>query len=246
MSEFAPTGNEQVSRYFGFCCFAQVPAGTDHSGPSQAAAEQPPVVARGSRRSGRRAAGPTAQRRPRTLPEGEPAAGRELRTNRGPRRADTRVEGSGRNAADTRRTVRGHRNHSPKGGAVVRPARNRQNNAGQVQRIGQSHHDPHLILRFSLSSNEHARTSFDDETAKAVAHSTEAAFFYTSASKLAQKSLGDGPRLVRELFKMASRQSPAIVFIDEVDAIGSRRASGERNEEQEIQRTMLGKADNSS
>lgn len=73
-----------------------------------------------------------------------------------------------------------------------------------------------------------------------MAHSTEAAFFYTSASKLAQKTLGDGPRLVRELFKLAGQNSPAIVFIDEIDAIGVRRSTTEHNEEREIQRTMLG------
>lgn len=76
--------------------------------------------------------------------------------------------------------------------------------------------------------------------AKAVAHCTQAAFFYTSASKLVQKTLGDGPRIVRELFKLANQNSPSIVFIDEIDAIGNKRSDMERNEDREIQRTMLG------
>ncbi|CAN1269927.1 26S proteasome regulatory subunit 4 homolog B [Linum perenne] len=70
--------------------------------------------------------------------------------------------------------------------------------------------------------------------AKAVAHSTSATFLRVVGSELIQKYLGDGPKLVRELFRVADDLSPSIVFIDEIDAVGTKRG-GER----EIQRTML-------
>lgn len=58
-------------------------------------------------------------------------------------------------------------------------------------------------------------------------------------SELIQKYLGDGPKLVRELFKTASEHSPAIIFIDEIDAIGTKRYDSNSGGEKEIQRTML-------
>jgi 26S proteasome regulatory subunit T2 len=51
--------------------------------------------------------------------------------------------------------------------------------------------------------------------------------------------LGDGPKLVRELFRVANDMSPAIVFIDEIDAVGSKRYDSTSSGEREIQRTML-------
>ena len=59
--------------------------------------------------------------------------------------------------------------------------------------------------------------------AKAVANQTSATFLRVVGSELIQKYLGDGPKLVRELFRVADDLSPSIVFIDEVDAIGSKR-----------------------
>jgi 26S proteasome regulatory subunit T2 len=92
--------------------------------------------------------------------------------------------------------------------------------------------------------------------AKAVANQTSATFLRVVGSELIQKYLGDGPKLVRELFRVAEEHAPSIVFIDEIDAIGTKRyvtrnrsppqnvnplyryessSGGER----EIQRTML-------
>lgn len=75
--------------------------------------------------------------------------------------------------------------------------------------------------------------------AKAVANQTSATFLRIVGSELIQKYLGDGPRLCRQLFKVASENAPSIVFIDEIDAIGSKRYESSSGGEREIQRTML-------
>ena len=54
-----------------------------------------------------------------------------------------------------------------------------------------------------------------------------------------QKYLGDGPKLVRELFRVAEEHAPSIVFIDEIDAVGTKRYDSNSGGEREIQRTML-------
>ncbi|EGV91914.1 26S protease regulatory subunit 4 [Cricetulus griseus] len=59
--------------------------------------------------------------------------------------------------------------------------------------------------------------------AKAVANQTSATFLRVVGSELIQKYLGDGPKLVRELFRVAEEHAPSIVFIDEIDAIGTKR-----------------------
>lgn len=59
--------------------------------------------------------------------------------------------------------------------------------------------------------------------AKAVANQTSATFLRVVGSELIQKYLGDGPKLVRELFRVAEENAPSIVFIDEIDAIGTKR-----------------------
>ncbi|KAG6717560.1 hypothetical protein I3842_04G107100 [Carya illinoinensis] len=74
---------------------------------------------------------------------------------------------------------------------------------------------------------------------KAVANSTSATFLRVVGSELIQKYLGDGPKLVRELFRVADDLSPSIVFIDEIDAIGTKRYDAHSGGEREIQRTML-------
>merc|ERR1739841_183780 len=58
-------------------------------------------------------------------------------------------------------------------------------------------------------------------------------------SELIQKYLGDGPKLVRELLRVADDMSPAIVFLDEIDAVGTKRYDSQSGGEKEIQRTML-------
>jgi 26S proteasome regulatory subunit T2 len=75
--------------------------------------------------------------------------------------------------------------------------------------------------------------------AKAVANQTSATFLRVVGSELIQKYLGEGPKLVRELFRVADDLAPSIVFIDEVDAVGSKRYDSGSSGTREIQRTML-------
>jgi 26S proteasome regulatory subunit T2 len=75
--------------------------------------------------------------------------------------------------------------------------------------------------------------------AKAVASETSATFLRVVGSELIQKYLGEGPKLVRELFRTADEYSPSIVFIDEIDAVGLKRYDSQSGGEREIQRTML-------
>ncbi|VVT49467.1 uncharacterized protein SAPINGB_P002284 [Magnusiomyces paraingens] len=75
--------------------------------------------------------------------------------------------------------------------------------------------------------------------AKAVANQTSATFLRIVGSELIQKYLGDGPRLTRQIFQIAAEHAPSIVFIDEIDAIGTKRYESTSGGEREIQRTML-------
>lgn len=75
--------------------------------------------------------------------------------------------------------------------------------------------------------------------AKAVANRTSATFLRIVGSELIQKYLGDGPKLVREMFKVADLYAPSIIFIDEIDAIGKKRYDSTSGGQREIQRTML-------
>lgn len=75
--------------------------------------------------------------------------------------------------------------------------------------------------------------------AKAVANQTSATFLRIVGSELIQKYLGDGPRLCRQIFQIAGELAPSIIFIDEIDAIGTKRYDSTSGGEREIQRTML-------
>jgi proteasome regulatory subunit len=75
--------------------------------------------------------------------------------------------------------------------------------------------------------------------AKAVAHRTEATYIRVVGSELIQKYIGDGSKLVRELFEMARKKSPSIIFIDELDAIASRRLNDTNGADREVQRTLM-------
>jgi len=75
--------------------------------------------------------------------------------------------------------------------------------------------------------------------AKAVANETSATFLRVVGSELIQKYLGDGPKLVREMFKVAQDHAPSIIFIDEIDAVATKRYDTTSGGEKEIQRTML-------
>ena len=74
---------------------------------------------------------------------------------------------------------------------------------------------------------------------KAVANATTASFIRVVGSEFVQKYLGEGPRMVRDVFRMARENSPAIIFIDELDAIGTKRFDSEKSGDREVQRTML-------
>lgn len=75
--------------------------------------------------------------------------------------------------------------------------------------------------------------------AKAVANQTSATFLRIVGSELIKKYLGEGPKLVREIFRIAEEMAPTIIFIDEIDAIGSKRYDTSSGGEKEVQRTML-------
>ncbi len=75
--------------------------------------------------------------------------------------------------------------------------------------------------------------------AKAVAHNAKATFIRMSGSELVHKFIGEGAQLVRELFTLARERSPSIVFIDEIDAIGSMRTHDGTSGSAEVQRTLM-------
>lgn len=75
--------------------------------------------------------------------------------------------------------------------------------------------------------------------ARALANSTSATFIGLVGSELAQKYIGEGGRLVRELFDLAKQKSPTIIFIDEIDAIGSKRLDSSTSGDREVQRTLM-------
>jgi proteasome regulatory subunit len=75
--------------------------------------------------------------------------------------------------------------------------------------------------------------------AKAVANRTSATFIRVVGSELVQKYIGEGARMVRELFELAKEKAPSILFIDEIDAIAARRIEDGTSGEREVQRTMM-------
>ncbi len=75
--------------------------------------------------------------------------------------------------------------------------------------------------------------------AKAVAHETHSVFIKLIGSELVRKYIGEGARLVRELFKMAREKAPSIIFIDELDAIGAKRMDSATSGDREVQRTLM-------
>ncbi|WP_436933611.1 proteasome-activating nucleotidase Pan2 [Halovenus marina] len=75
--------------------------------------------------------------------------------------------------------------------------------------------------------------------AKAVANETDATFIKMAGSELVQKFIGEGARLVRDLFQLASERQPAVIFIDEIDAIAAKRTESKTSGDAEVQRTMM-------
>ncbi|MFB6281323.1 MAG: proteasome-activating nucleotidase, partial [Haloferacaceae archaeon] len=75
--------------------------------------------------------------------------------------------------------------------------------------------------------------------AKAVANETDATFIKMAGSELVRKFIGEGSRLVRDLFDLAEEREPAVIFIDEIDAIASKRTESKTSGDAEVQRTMM-------
>ena len=75
--------------------------------------------------------------------------------------------------------------------------------------------------------------------AKAVANETNATFIRVVASEFVQKFIGEGARIVREVFRLAKRKAPSIIFIDEIDAIAAKRLEIGTSGEREVQRTLM-------
>ncbi|KAK3149902.1 hypothetical protein QOZ80_3AG0224470 [Eleusine coracana subsp. coracana] len=75
--------------------------------------------------------------------------------------------------------------------------------------------------------------------AKAVANQTSAAFIRVNGSEFVQKYLGEGPRMVRDVFRLAKENAPAIIFIDEVDSIATARFDAQTGADREVQRILM-------
>lgn len=75
--------------------------------------------------------------------------------------------------------------------------------------------------------------------AKAVANATTATFLRVVGSEFVQKYLGEGPRMVRDVFRLARENAPAIIFIDEIDAIGTKRFDSQTGADREVQRVLM-------
>eukprot|EP00283_Hemiselmis_rufescens_P004494 CAMPEP_0173418120 /NCGR_PEP_ID=MMETSP1357-20121228/340_1 /TAXON_ID=77926 /ORGANISM="Hemiselmis rufescens, Strain PCC563" /LENGTH=402 /DNA_ID=CAMNT_0014380553 /DNA_START=36 /DNA_END=1244 /DNA_ORIENTATION=- len=75
--------------------------------------------------------------------------------------------------------------------------------------------------------------------ARAVASQTNASFIRVVGSEFVQKYLGEGPRMVRDVFRMARENSPSIIFIDEIDAIATKRFDAQTGADREVQRILL-------
>ncbi|KAJ3027499.1 UNVERIFIED_CONTAM: 26s proteasome regulatory subunit 6B [Siphonaria sp. JEL0065] len=74
---------------------------------------------------------------------------------------------------------------------------------------------------------------------KAVAHHTTASFVRVNGSEFVQKYLGEGPRMVRDVFRLARENAPSIIFIDEIDAIATKRFDAQTGADREVQRILL-------
>ena len=75
--------------------------------------------------------------------------------------------------------------------------------------------------------------------ARACAASTKACYLKLAGPSLVQMFIGDGAKLVRDAFALAKQKAPAIIFIDELDAIGTKRFDSDKSGDREVQRTML-------
>jgi 26S proteasome regulatory subunit T1 len=76
-------------------------------------------------------------------------------------------------------------------------------------------------------------------SARACANRTDACFIRVVGSELVQKYVGEGARMVREMFQMARSKKACLIFFDEVDSIGGARFDDGQGGDNEVQRTML-------
>jgi len=74
---------------------------------------------------------------------------------------------------------------------------------------------------------------------KAVAHHTNSTFIRVNGSEFIQKYLGEGPRMVRDVFRLAREKAPSIIFIDEVDSIATKRFDASTSADREVQRVLI-------
>ncbi len=109
-----------------------------------------------------------------------------------------------------------------------------------IDRIGEGEY-----FGFTLDGNrrfiitENRIVTHNTMLAKAVAHHTKAAFIRVNGSEFIQKYLGDGPRMVRDVFRLARESSPSIVFVDEIDSIATKRFDANTGGDREVQRVLL-------
>jgi AAA+ superfamily predicted ATPase len=75
--------------------------------------------------------------------------------------------------------------------------------------------------------------------ARACAGQTKACFLKLAGPNLVQMYIGDGPKMVRDAFALAKEKQPTIIFIDEIDAVGTKRFDNDKSGDREVQRTML-------
>ena len=75
--------------------------------------------------------------------------------------------------------------------------------------------------------------------ARACAAQTNASFLKLAGPQLVQMFIGDGAKIVRDAFALAKEKAPTIIFIDEIDAVGTKRFDSEKSGDREVQRTML-------
>lgn len=100
---------------------------------------------------------------------------------------------------------------------------------------------PNLAAFLQLPSLTYARVLGTGKTllARACAAQTKACYLKLAGPSLVQMFIGDGAKLVRDAFELAKQKAPAIIFIDELDAIGTKRFDSEKSGDREVQRTML-------
>jgi 26S proteasome regulatory subunit T3 len=95
------------------------------------------------------------------------------------------------------------------------------------------------FLVFFISNNYTPLPEGKTMMAKAVANATSATFISMVGSEFVQKYLGEGPRMVRDVFRLARENSPCVIFIDEIDAIATKRFDAQTGADREVQRILL-------